>query len=106
MERSNLFESHQYNWWLTCWDSYTRDMRKDELYKLLKRYESPSEIELSKALDAIKQLKEDNQISEDLAKNLIKLLISKHIHNELANEMRLAMTSHGSPKILRFMNFK
>jgi transposase-like protein len=72
---------------------------------MLSSYETPSAMELNKALDAIKQLADDDEISEILAKQLIKLLVSRHIHDELSNNVRMA-NPQSSPKSLKFMNFK
>lgn len=79
------------------------DMEKQEIFKLLSRYENPSDLELKKALDAIKQLVDDNEISEVLAKHLIKLLISKHIHDDIYNTVR-PISVNARRKTLRFMS--
>lgn len=83
-------------------------MNKKEVYKLLQRYESPSALELKQALDAVKQLVEAGEMSETLAKNIMKLLISKHIHDELTGSVRVELLGgrRNAPKTINFMGFK
>lgn len=86
---------------------YTGDMNKEELYDLLLQYESPSTVELQKALDATKELVDAGEISDELADNIARLLISKHIHREMAKDLYFGKWQREhTPKRLRFLNVK
>lgn len=80
-------------------------MEKDELYELLSQYEGTASVELNKALDATKSLLQEGYISEDLAKAIVKLLISKHIHDEMVRDLYGARHKTSSTRHkLNFLN--
>jgi DNA polymerase III delta prime subunit len=78
---------------------------KDTLYDFLLQYEATSAIELNKALDALRQLREDDQISDKLAKHITHLLVSRHIHREMTKDLYKVGFREPNKK-LKFMNFK
>jgi hypothetical protein len=63
-------------------------MKNNELHRLINRYESSSSIELNEALDAVRQLLNDGEISEKLAKNIIRVLISNHVYDSLTDDIK------------------
>lgn len=59
-----------------------------DVNKYLENYVGQSGVELDRAVTAVIELKNDGIISEDLMKRLLKLLLSKHMHNEIVGELQ------------------
>lgn len=82
------------------------NMHQDDIYKLLRRYEAPTKIELDKAVDAILDLKKRNEISDEIAKRLVRLLISKYISDEIRADIYSSFGIRSNPLKLKFMGFR
>lgn len=72
----------------------------------LKNYVGQGGVELDRAVTALMELQSDSVISEELAKRLLKILLSKHLHNEIIGDIQADSWLRSNRQKLRFMGLQ